>query len=337
MRVAIAHESPGVVTALRQAIASLKGWRVCWVAGDSDSTFARCLADGPDLLLISPGLPSRGGPEVIRTIMRDAPCVVLVVARDPRTQAGVVFEAMSAGAVDAITAPAVASDGRLAGVEDVARRLKSAGRLVTPLAPAARPEPARPVAAPVAWPLIAIGASTGGPAAVAAVLSALPPGLPAGIVVVQHVDAEFAPNLVTWLGGHTRLEVELAVPGGRPRPGLVAVSGRNDDLVLTAGLDFMYRRPRDGTFYHPSVDTFFESAAAHWPGAGVAALLTGIGRDGAEGLLALRRKGWHTIAQDERSSVVYGMPRAAAELGAAVEVLPVDRIGAAIARALGRG
>lgn len=334
MRVALAHESPGVVSALRQAVASIKGWRVAWVVDSSDAAVARCAQEPPDLLLLSPELPGPGIAATTRRIMSASPCVVVVVARDRQAQPATVFEAMSAGAVDAMTAPSVGSDGQLVGLEDVVRRLKTAARLVTQ-----RPDPAPSVTAPPAppaVPLVAIGASTGGPAAVASVLAALPPTFDAAVVVVQHVDAQFAANLVAWLGGQTSLPVAIAAAGARPARGAVAVTGSNDDLVLTARFEFAYRQPRDGTFYHPSVDVLFESLAAHWPGPGVAVLLTGIGRDGADGLLALRRKGWHTIAQDEQSSVVYGMPRAAAEINAAVEILPAAAVGPAIVRALAR-
>jgi chemotaxis response regulator CheB len=245
-----------------------------------------------------------------------------------------VFEALGAGALTAITAPSVGEDGRLVGLDEVARRLRAAGRLATKTGGSDQPSSDGPPEARP--PLVAIGASTGGPAAVAAVLGALPVPLDACVVVVQHVDAQFAANLVAWLRGHTSLAVQLAAAGDRPRQGTVIVTGANDDLALTAAQTFSYRQPRDGTFYHPSVDVFFESVAAHWPAPGVAVLLTGIGRDGAQGLLALRRKGWHTIAQDEGSSVVYGMPKAAAELNAAGEILPIEGIGPAIVHALGR-
>ena len=334
MRVAIAHESPGMTAALRQVVSAIKGWRVSWVAADVDGVVAACVRDRPDLLLLSPELPGAPAAETVRRIMHDSPCVVIVVSRDPRLQAGAVFEAMGAGAVDAIAAPSVGADGQLVGLDEMTRRLRSAARLVTQRT---APEPATVGAPPTAAaPLVVVGASTGGPAAVARVLEALPASLPAGVVVVQHVDAQFAPNLVAWLDGQTPLTVRLAKPGERPDPGVVCVTGSNDDLALTADLRFVYRRPRDGTFYHPSIDVFFESVAAFWPACGAAVLLTGIGRDGAEGLLALRRKGWHTIAQDEKSSVVFGMPKAAAELKAAVEILPVEGIGTAIVRVVGR-
>jgi two-component system response regulator WspF len=197
--------------------------------------------------------------------------------------------------------------------------------------------PGAPIAEAAASPrLVVIGASTGGPSALVTVLGALPSSFDAPIVVVQHVDAQFSGDLAAWLRQHVRLPVAIAQPGQEPARGTIALSGTNDDLVITAAGQFAFSQPADGSFYHPSVDVFFSSLARHWPTPGIAVLLTGIGRDGAAGLLRLREKRWHTIVQDRATSVVYGMPRAAAELGAAREILPVDQIAAALQRATGR-
>jgi two-component system response regulator WspF len=126
--------------------------------------------------------------------------------------------------------------------------------------------------------------------------------------------------------------VHAIARGDAPRPGTVAVAGGSDDLVITPQRTFAYRRPPHGSFYHPSVDRFFISLGEHWPDPGLAVVLTGMGRDGAQGLLRLRRLGWQTIAQDQSSSAVYGMPRVAAEIGAADRILPIDAIGPAIGR-----
>jgi two-component system response regulator WspF len=180
--------------------------------------------------------------------------------------------------------------------------------------------------------LVIVGASTGGPVALVTVLAGLPPTFHAAIVVVQHVGEEFCGELAQWLAGQIRLPARVAMRGDRPHPGEVVLAGGRDDLVMTPGLDLAYRRPVRQSFYHPSVDVFFKSVAAYWPTHGLAVLLTGIGRDGAEGLLALRSAGWSTIAQDQASSVVYGMPKAAVDLGAAAEVLSLEQIGPAINR-----
>jgi two-component system response regulator WspF len=185
--------------------------------------------------------------------------------------------------------------------------------------------------------MVALGASTGGPNAVAIILRGLPANLGATVVVVQHLDVQFAPGLVDWLDEQTGLTVSLAREGMKPEVGGVFVAGTNDHLVIGADLAFHYTANPVDYVYRPSVDEFFLSLCRHWPQPGVACLLTGMGRDGAQGLLALRKAGWRTLAQDEKTSIVYGMPRAAAEIGAAEESLPVELIPAAILRKVKTG
>ena len=181
-------------------------------------------------------------------------------------------------------------------------------------------------------PLIAIGSSTGGPKALADILSKLPKDLNAAIAIVQHVDAQFSAGLVDWLNQQATLPVKVAVPGDRFERGTVLVAGTNDHLYVKPDLSLGYTPDPIDYPYRPSVDVFFKSLAQQWSRKGTAILLTGMGRDGAEGLSALRLKGWHTIAQNQASCVVYGMPKAAVELNAAVEVLPPDAIVAALIR-----
>jgi two-component system response regulator WspF len=129
--------------------------------------------------------------------------------------------------------------------------------------------------------------------------------------------------------------VRVAEHGQRPEPGDVLLAGTNDHLVLSKGRTLEYQtEPRD-VFFRPSVDVFFESVAEHWPQTGVALLLTGMGKDGARGLLKLRSRGWHTIAQDQATSVVWSMPKAAVEAGAACETLAIDQMPRAVAARLG--
>jgi chemotaxis response regulator CheB len=130
--------------------------------------------------------------------------------------------------------------------------------------------------------------------------------------------------------------VRIAVAGERPRAGEMTIAQSNDHLVLAADATFHYAQEPVAAPYRPSVDVFFNSVAQSWPGPGVAVLLTGMGSDGGKGMLALRRKGWHTIAQDRATSVIYGMPKSAVDLDAAVEVLPIDEIARAIELQLSR-
>jgi two-component system response regulator WspF len=193
-------------------------------------------------------------------------------------------------------------------------------------------KPVRPAAGSAPPRLLVIGASTGGPRTLATVLAPLPRSLKAAVVVVQHIDAQFAPGLVSWLDGQVALPVRAAEAGRAPQAGTVSVAVSNDHLVIQADGRFAYVPEPLEEPYRPSVDVFYRSLIKHWREPGVAVLLTGMGRDGGKGMLELRRAGWHTIAQDEASCAVYGMPKAAVELGGAIEVLPPE----AIARSLGQ-
>jgi two-component system response regulator WspF len=177
---------------------------------------------------------------------------------------------------------------------------------------------------------VALGASTGGPEALARILQALPASLPAGVVIIQHIAADFAQGLAIWLQGYSCLPVRLAQTGDELRTGEVLLAGTDDHLTLRGDCRLAYTADPVDYPYRPSVDVFFHSLAVSWPRPGIAVLLTGMGNDGARGLLHLRQFGWHTITQDQASCVVYGMPKAAAELRAACQVLSLAQIPAAI-------
>jgi chemotaxis response regulator CheB len=178
--------------------------------------------------------------------------------------------------------------------------------------------------------LVAIGSSAGGPAALASVLRELPADFPAAVIVVQHIDAQFAPGLAKWLGEHSKLPVRAAASGDMPTTGTVLLAATNDHLILESPTRLGYTRNPVEYSYRPSVNAFFESSARHWRGPLIGVLLTGMGSDGAKGLKMLRNLGHYTIAQDQKTSAVYGMPRAAADLQAATEILPLDRIASAL-------
>jgi two-component system response regulator WspF len=186
-------------------------------------------------------------------------------------------------------------------------------------------------------PLVAIGASTGGPRAVADVLRALPKPFGGAVLVVQHVSVAFVRGYAEWLAGETGARVALAREGQALRAGDVLVA--SEERHMTIGADGRIAFTDHGVagaqsqLHKPSVDELFASLALHGR-PGVAVLLTGMGRDGAEGLLRLRNAGWHTIAQDKATSVVWGMPGEAARIGAASELLPVGEIAAAVTRNL---
>lgn len=174
--------------------------------------------------------------------------------------------------------------------------------------------------------LVAIGASAGGPTALAQLLTNLPGDFSAPVVIVQHLDAQFADGLARWLDAQTSLHVRLAQDDDQPKAGTVLIAGRPRHLVFVSPTRVGYTSTPANCPHQPSIDVFFRSANQFWRGRVIGVVLTGMGRDGAEGLRGLQRGGHYTIVQDPVSSAVYGMPRAAVELRAATEILPLNKI-----------
>ncbi|MBS6361923.1 chemotaxis response regulator protein-glutamate methylesterase [Burkholderia sp.] len=325
MNIGIVNDLPLAVEAMRRVIALRPEHRILWVAFDGAQAVDFCAAQPPDIVLMDLVMPKFDGVEATRRIMSsDTPCAILVVTSSVGANAWRVYEAMGAGALDAVDTPRLAegllgdtSQALLAKIDQIGRLLEKSAPAVTQAATAAHNG---------GLPLVAIGASAGGPSALATLLRGLPADFGAAIVIVQHVDKAFAEGMAQWLDSQTPLPVRIALAGERPQPGVALLAGTNDHLRLTrVGLLDYTRDPAD-TPYRPSVDVFFSSVTEHWRGDVIGVLLTGMGRDGAIGLKAMKMKGFHTIAQDEATSAVYGMPKAAAALGAARMILPLDSI-----------
>jgi len=254
-----------------------------------------------------------------------------VVTSSVGGNASLVFEAMGAGALDAVRTPILAQQGEqgAAGLLAKIATIEKLTRTTTVRRPHGAPDE-KNLGAPSGLKLLAIGSSTGGPKALATILSKLPADFPGAVVIIQHVDVQFAGELAEWLNEQCALPVRLAREGDRPTAGTVLLAGTNDHLVLTDMLRLSYNdAPRD-MVYRPSVDVFFESVVRYWRGGVVGVLLTGMGRDGGMGLLRLRERGHHTIAEHQSTCAVYGMPKTAVLLNAAVEVLPVGDIAPAL-------
>lgn len=339
MRIAIVNDMPMAVEALRRVVAGARHYEIAWIARDGAEAVDKCTSDRPDLVLMDLIMPVVNGVEATRRIMRTCPCAILVVTATVQGNTPLVFEAMGHGALDAVNTPVLGGAGDTSGGSALLDKIATIGRLIGKT-PRARQAKALTVerghSTTKISPLIAVGASTGGPRALAEVLSKLPADWAAALVIIQHVDASFAPGLASWLGGQTPLAVRLAETGDRPTEATALIAATNDHLILTSDLTLAYTREPADYPYRPSADVFFKSAAIHWPGCLAGVLLTGMGRDGAEGLLAMRRAGCHTVAQDKETSVVYGMPKAAAELEAAAEILPIDKVAPALLGLVGR-
>lgn len=339
MRIGIVNDSPIAREALRRAVVSSPTHQVAWLACDGQEAIRKAVAEQPDLILMDLIMPGINGVEATRQIMELAPCPILVVTASVSVHLGQVYQAMGLGALDVVATPSLgptdSMDGaspllqKIATIEKYVGRVPQTSLIPTEVAaiPFSRPTDQRPVA----WNLVVLGASTGGPAAIVEVLREMPDSRDASIVIIQHIDIKFAPGLARDLSHRTGRRVDLVEPGERPLPGRVYLANTDGHLILDSSRQFRYVVEPLTNHYRPSVDVFCASLIKHWPEPGAAAILTGMGRDGALGLLALRQAGWLTVAQDEVTCVVYGMPRAAAEVGAAHLILPIHEIGAAIA------
>jgi chemotaxis response regulator CheB len=341
MRIGIANGLPQAVQALQQALAARPQHQIVWVVPDGVHAIAACSTDRPDLVLMEVAEPGVNGVEATKTIMAETPCAILIVTQSVGANTGAVFDAMGHGAIDATDTPPLRGAKTDAWVVSEVAASQAAGTAaflhkIDTLAKLLGTRRRAPTADSLGdtWMvgarerLVAIGASAGGPTALTHLLAGLPRDFPAAVVIVQHVDARFAEGMAEWLTRTSPLPVRIVKEGERPAPGTIWLAGTNDHLVFKSHDRLGYTaEPREHA-YRPSVDVFFESVSTQWPGEVVGVLLTGMGRDGANGLKKLRNKGCYTIAQDQATSAVYGMPKAAATLGAAVDILPLDRIAA---------
>ncbi len=273
-------------------------------------------------------MPDADGFSGIARIMAETPTPILVLTANREEAVG--FRALSLGALDILEKPQATTDldeyGRLlrsrlrllAGVKVIRHVRGLRERVASVPRVAVRPE------------LVVIGASLGGPRALATLLRALPAAFPVPIAIVQHIADGFTEGLASWLATESRLDVHEARDGELLVPGHVVLAPTGCHLLVGDGFVRLSDGPPVDTF-QPSVTPLFLSAARAYGRRVCGVILTGMGRDGAEGLKAIKDAGGPTLAQDEATSAVFGMPRAAIELGAVDRVLPLEEIPRALA------
>jgi two-component system chemotaxis response regulator CheB len=336
----IADDSRATREKLRALLASSPELRVVGEAADGLAAVEGIERLRPDLLLLDLAVPGLGGFDLLERLSKSHPVpTVILTSRADRAEVHAAFEALRAGAVDLLPKPEDPESWPQLS-EDLPRLLRAAAAAQRrdsppPSFPERSGEPhAAPAPAPGAdWDWLALGASTGGPAALHDLLSELPKPPPLKVVIVQHIARGLEPNLADWLSDSLRLDARVAFDGERLEAGNVRLApadahlriGADGCVALDAGTP-----KRNG--HRPSVDELFQSLADLAPLKTAAAVLTGMGADGADGLLALRRAGGFCLAQDEASSAVFGMPSAAFDRGGAEVVLAPREIGRELAR-----
>ncbi|CAN7320744.1 chemotaxis response regulator protein-glutamate methylesterase [Variovorax sp. LjRoot290] len=292
----------------------------------------------PDVLTLDVEMPRMDGLEFLEKLMRLRPMPVVMVSSLTERGSEIALRALELGAIDFVTKPRLGvRDGLLNYTELIAGKIRVAAS--ARLLPSRHASAQRPAADHAQEPLlrspllsteklIIIGASTGGTEAIREVLQPLPPDAPA-VLIAQHMPPGFTRSFAQRLDGLCRIHVKEAEHGERVLPGYAYIAPGGYHLSLArSGANYVAHLDQEPPVnrHRPSIDVLFDSAAKHAGKNAIGMILTGMGKDGAEGLLRMKRAGAHTLAQDEASCVVYGMPREAVALGAVDEVSPLNEI-----------
>lgn len=343
IRVLIADDSLVAREMLTQILSSDPGIEVIGTASNGQEAVEMVERLRPDLVTMDVHMPKMDGLEATERIMAYTPTPILVVSSSVHGEGmGRAFDALAIGALEVIKKPEPRDWAALEAIgRDIIRRVKilSRVRVITHIrgrrAPVHRaPESARPAVKRGSVQLVAIGSSTGGPSALLSVLGRLPASFPLPIVVAQHIAEGFVPGLAAWLDAGSQIKVAAAENGKPVTAGVAYLAATGSNMEIDGSV-MRFTKPSAGQLYIPSADTLFESVARSYGPHALGVLLTGMGVDGARGLKRMHDLGAPTICQDEATSTVWGMPKAAIDAGAASVVLPVNDIAAEIERVTG--
>lgn len=336
IQVLVVDDSAFMRRALSAMLVAHADIAVVATARNGDEAVNKAFALRPDVVTMDVEMPGVDGLEAVRRIVARAHIPIIMVSALTKEGAETTFRALELGAVDFIAKPHSA----YANIDDVAQdlvaKVRGCARRAHPrVAPSAVPasrvtlaEAAYKGLGAASYECVAIGASTGGPVALAQILPALPHGFPATVLVVQHMPTGFTRALAARLDGLSQIPVREGSDGMRLDPGAVTVAPAGKQLVLRRdGADVTFHVRTDGESLHvPSVDALAGEVAAAYGAASIGVILTGMGQDGAAGLRRIKERGGYVVGQDEATSVVYGMPRAAALAGLVDRVAPLSEI-----------
>jgi two-component system chemotaxis response regulator CheB len=341
IRVLIVEDTAVCRELLVSILQSTPGIQVVGTARDGLEAIRLVKRLKPDLVTMDINMPNLDGFEATRQIMVEAPCPIVMISNSLEKYEGDhAFDALKAGALTVLQKPTIHDSAEVYATLVARIKLMAEVKVVRRWQSDANGQVRRPTAVkPVLTQnqkrkskiqLVAMAASTGGPGALATILQQLPADFPVPILVVQHVTTGFGNAFAAWLDKHTPLKVRLGQHAGEPQAGQVLVAPDNYHMgVNSLGLITLKKATRNDQIC-PSADYLFHSVANVYGATAVGITLTGMGSDGAEGLQAMHKLGAHTIAQDEATCVIFGMPAAAIKLGVIEQVQPLQKIAKAV-------
>jgi two-component system chemotaxis response regulator CheB len=345
IRVLIVDDSAFMCRVLRDIISADPQLEVAGQGRDGREAVSLAESLQPDVITMDINMPHVDGLQATELIMSQHPRPIVIVSSESREGAASTLRALELGAIDFVPKPSSGIDLDMRSVrDDLTRKLKMAAkvrvvrtatRTKVPAAPASSAPGKNARSAADAsnggrMPIVVIAASTGGPAAVTKVIETLPRDLAAAVILVLHMPAAFTSQFTAQLSEVSALPVKEAAPNEMPQPGAVYVCPGSSHLRLSSqGRIQLDEGPRiDG--YRPCADVAFESVAAYAGALAIGVVLTGMGNDASKGVVAFKSKGGCIFAQDEASSMIFGMPAEAIKTGAVDQILPLREIGAAI-------
>ncbi len=341
IRVLLVEDSPIAMMILKRILTSAPEIEIVGTARTGQEGLDLIPRIQPDVICTDFFMPQMNGLEFTVHVMVDYPLPILVVSASVQEDDPLrVFQLLDAGALDILPKPKTGLDPDnvllqqtlinkvkvLSGVKVFRKRRSHLKHLQQP----APSQLKQPILNLCNLKIMAVGASTGGPLALQQLFMGLPKPFPLPIVCVQHISQGFLQGLIDWLSTTCGVDIEIAQAGERPQPGKIYFPPERQHLTINKRGQFVHTQARPNDTHCPSVDTLFLSVANFYGRKSIGILLSGMGRDGADGLKAMVDAGGSTIAQDEETSVVFGMPKAAIELGAANQVLPMAAIAPAI-------
>ncbi|PKL16275.1 MAG: chemotaxis response regulator protein-glutamate methylesterase [Spirochaetae bacterium HGW-Spirochaetae-5] len=337
IRVLLVDDSPLAIAILKRMLSKSTEIEVAGTAANGKEALKIIPQINPDVVCTDLHMPVMDGLELIKEIMANYPLPILVVSVSGREGSINAFKAIEAGALDIFLKPTGGADVdqdklaadlimkiRILSAVQVFKKNRTDNAFVPVSGITAETEMIPSISA---VRILVIGASTGGPKALEDILSILPGNFPLPVICIQHISEGFQQGMIDWLASKCRMKIEIAEAGTFPRPGIIYFPPEDTQLKIDGAGKFLVTSEPLFDGHRPSVTVTMKSVAGYYKSSALGVLLTGMGKDGAEGMFSIKKAGGITIAQNEESCIIFGMPKQAIELGAAVYIVPLNEIG----------